>query len=257
MKLLLFDLDGTLLNSSKTISNDTFKEINKIRKDYLIGVSTSRSEANSNIFLNDLKPDFLIASGGAVIRLNDDYIYKATFNIAETNELIKQIRTIISSDVEITVDTLNSHYWNYKLDPTSYDKTWGGSVWTNYNNFKEEALKICVEITDEKKAKELKEKLKNYDVLRFSDGYWYKITKSGVTKENAIRFISDKLNIKLRDMIAFGDDYADIGMLKMVGCGIAMGNAIDEVKEIADVIIDTNDNDGIAKYLKELERKNS
>ena len=41
-------------------------------------------------------------------------------------------------------------------------------------------------------------------------------------------------------------------MFKMVGLGIAMGNAIDDVKKIADIIIDTNDNDGIGKYLNRI-----
>ena len=48
-----------------------------------------------------------------------------------------------------------------------------------------------------------------------------------------------------------GDDYPDIGMLKMAGIGVAMGNAISRVKEIADIVIGNNDEDGIAAYLKE------
>ena len=55
--------------------------------------------------------------------------------------------------------------------------------------------------------------------------------------------------LKTEEMIAFGDDYADIGMLKLCGKGIAMGNAIDEVKEKADLVIGSNDEDGIAEYL--------
>ena len=51
--------------------------------------------------------------------------------------------------------------------------------------------------------------------------------------------------------IAFGDDFADIGMLKLCGTGIAMGNAIPEVKAAADAVIGTNDADGIAAYLRE------
>lgn len=51
------------------------------------------------------------------------------------------------------------------------------------------------------------------------------------------------------DIIAFGDDYADIGMLKLAGVGVAMGNAIAEVKAVADIVIGTNDEDGIAEYL--------
>lgn len=50
-------------------------------------------------------------------------------------------------------------------------------------------------------------------------------------------------------IIAFGDDYADIGMLELCGLGVAMGNAIEEVKERADFVIGSNDEDGIAVFL--------
>lgn len=52
------------------------------------------------------------------------------------------------------------------------------------------------------------------------------------------------------NIIAFGDDFADIGMLKLCGLGIAMGNAIREVKEIADDVTKSNDEDGVAYYLE-------
>ena len=51
-------------------------------------------------------------------------------------------------------------------------------------------------------------------------------------------------------IIAFGDDYADIGMLELCGTGVAMGNAIDEVKERADIVIGSNDEDGIAGFIE-------
>ena len=51
--------------------------------------------------------------------------------------------------------------------------------------------------------------------------------------------------------MAFGDDLADMGMLKMCGIGVAMENAVDEVKAMADIVIGTNDEDGIAAFLQE------
>ena len=60
-------------------------------------------------------------------------------------------------------------------------------------------------------------------------------------------------NISEAEITAFGDDYADIGMLKLCGTGIAMGNAVEEVRKIADRVIGSNDEDGIAAYLSELE----
>ena len=57
--------------------------------------------------------------------------------------------------------------------------------------------------------------------------------------------------ISAEEITAFGDDYVDIGMLKLCGLGIAMGNAIDEVKEAADRVIGDNEEDGIAEFLEE------
>ena len=51
-------------------------------------------------------------------------------------------------------------------------------------------------------------------------------------------------------MIAFGDDMHDLGMLKLSGTAVEVSNAIDEVKAIADDITDSNDDDGVAKYLE-------
>ena len=70
-RLQLFDLDGTLLRSDKSISDKTLSTLRQCReKGIMIGVSTSRSEQNSMTFLDELKPDILIASGGALIRLS-------------------------------------------------------------------------------------------------------------------------------------------------------------------------------------------
>ena len=117
-KVLLFDLDGTLLRSDKTISERTLLALEKCReKGILIGVSTSRGEKNSLQFIEKLCPDILIASGGALVTYKGQYIYKAEFSIEETQNLIALARKICGADCEITIDTLHEHYWNYKIDP--------------------------------------------------------------------------------------------------------------------------------------------
>lgn len=252
-KLLLFDLDGTLLTSDKRISEANIAALKKCReRGYLIGVSTSRSEQNCLSVLEDLIPDILITGAGALIKINGEYIYKALFSEDRTSEMIAIAKKICGNDCEITIDTLDKHYWNYIADPSKSDETWGESIWTDYSDFKEEALKMCVEIFDDNIAIKLKEALADCDCIRFSDGYWYKFTKKGVTKEDAVRLVCDSLAISIDDVTAFGDDYADIGMLKISGIGVAMGNAVDEVKKISDVVIGSNDDNGIAVYLNHL-----
>lgn len=250
-KLLLFDLDGTLLQSDKTISKQTMQELKNCRKQgIMIGVSTSRSEKNSMEFIAELNPDVVISSAGALVKFKDTYIYKAEFSAEETRDLIKTARNICSAECEIAIDTVDGHYWNYKIDPKQQDKSWGDSIYTDFVEFEMPSLKMCVEIFDECAAKMLQERLPECDCVRFSDGYWYKFTKKTATKENAILHMCEVCGITTDDMIAFGDDYADIGMLKLCGVGVAMGNAIEEVKAISDWVIGDNDHDGIADYLK-------
>lgn len=249
-RLLLFDLDGTLLRSDKTISQRTLKVLQDCRNlGILIGVSTSRSEQNALAFIDELQPDVLIVSGGALVKYNNEYIYKAEFSEEETRQMIAAAREVCGADCEITIDTINTHYWNYKIDPKKQDQSWGDSVYTDFEDFNESSLKMCVEIFDERQAKRLWDVLPDCECIRFSDGYWYKFTKKTATKENAILEISAVCGISTEEMMAFGDDYADIGMLILCGKGIAMGNAIDEVKMKADLVIGSNDEDGIAEYL--------
>ena len=249
-RLLLFDLDGTLLRSDKTISQRTLKTLRDCREQgILIGVSTSRSEQNALTFIKELQPDVLIVSGGALVKYNNEYIYKAEFSEEETRQMIVASREVCGADCEITIDTIDTHYWNYKIDPKKQDQSWGDSVYTDFEDFNESSLKMCVEIFDERQAKRLQEVLPDCDCIRFSDGHWYKFTKKTATKENASLEISAVCGISTEEMMAFGDDYADIGMLTLCGKGIAMGNAIDEVKMKADLVIGSNDEDGIAEYL--------
>lgn len=251
-RLLLFDLDGTLLQSDKTISGKTLKALQECRNNgLLIGVSTSRGEQNALSFIKELQPDVLITSGGALTKYQHEYIYKAEFSKEETKQMIETARKVCGIDCEITIDTIDSHYWNYKIDPKKQDESWGDSIYTDFTDFNESSLKMCVEIFDETKADLLQKSLKNCDSIRFSDGFWYKFTKKNITKENAIMKVCAACGITPEEIMAFGDDYADIGMLTLCGWGIAMGNAIDSVKETADIIIGSNDEDGIAIYLEE------
>lgn len=253
MKLLLFDLDGTLLRSDKTISKRTLRAICKCReRGALIGISTSRAEHNCMAFLPELTPDLFIASGGAVVKFRDAYIYTAEFSVEDTRSMIACAREICGADCEITIDTLDAHYWNYKEDPNKADTTWGETIYTDFKDFSEKALKFCVEIFDEAFAHKLAARLSVCDCLRFCGSAWYKFTKKEATKENAILKACKTCGIALKDVTAFGDDAPDIGMLRLCGTGVAMGNAIDAVKEAADVVIGSNDADGIAEYLESL-----
>lgn len=250
-RLLLFDLDGTLLRNDKTISPAVLKAVRDRReKGVLIGVATSRGEQNALSFIEELEPDVLIASGGAVVKYQDRYVYRAEFSGEETKRMIGLAREVCGSDCEITIDTIDSHYWNYKVDPKKQDHSWGDSIYTDFTDFEKPSLKMCVEIFGEVQAERLSGLLPECDCVRFSDGYWYKFTKKAATKERAILEVCSACGIRTEEITAFGDDYADMGMLALCGRGIAMGNAVEAVKEKADLVIGSNEEDGIAEYLR-------
>lgn len=250
-KLLLFDLDGTLLRSDKTISKRTLDALNKCRAaGILIGISTSRAIHNCMTFLPELTPDLFIASGGAVVQYRREIICTAEFSVEETRAMIDTARKVCGPDCELTVDSLTGHYWNYKVDPNKNDATWGDTIYTDFADFRDKALKFCVQIFDDRHAQALKKLFSNCDIARFEGGFWYKFTRKDATKETAIRKACGLLGIELQDVTAFGDDIPDIGMLKLCGIGIAMGNAFDAVKEAADLTIGSNDEDGIAEYIE-------
>lgn len=166
-----------MLQSDKTISKRTLSVLNQCReKGILIGVSTSRSEQNSMTFLSELMPDFLISSGGALVKNGTEYIYKAKFSENETRNMIDMARTVCGEDCEITIDTVDAHYWNYRIDPKKLDQSWGDSIYTDFMDFSECALKMCVEIFDEDKAKMLAERLEQCDYEDYrSVRIWYRI----------------------------------------------------------------------------------
>lgn len=80
---------------------------------------------------------------------------------------------------------------------------------------------------------------------------WLEIQTKGISKGNALRFISSFKQIDLEHVAAIGDGENDISMIKIAGKGVAMGNAMDSVKECADEITTDNAHDGAVVWMKE------
>ena len=76
------------------------------------------------------------------------------------------------------------------------------------------------------------------------------IMDKGITKSRGIAVLLGHFGLTAQQALAFGDNYNDVDMLQYAGTGVAMGNAPEEIKAIADAVTDTNDHEGIAKYLE-------
>jgi len=250
MKLIFLDLDGTLLRSDKTVSDHTCKILKRCQEaGHLIVFSTARGETNVLTFVNQVRPDAVISSGGAMVRLHGEVVYQCAFTAEETRSILRAAWMYAGDDCHITLDAPEAHYANF-IDPDREKLQWGIVNQTTFRDWDGKALKISVETDHDMKAKKIAEAVKGCDCIRFSDGQWYKFTLEKATKEAAIAFLTQYLSVNMADTMAFGDDFSDIGMLRMCGCSVAMANAIPEVKKTAKAMTESNDCDGVARYLE-------
>lgn len=82
--------------------------------------------------------------------------------------------------------------------------------------------------------------------------YFIEIMAQNIDKAKSLDCLVRELGIKQEEVIAFGDGYNDLTMIEYAGLGVAMANAVDGVKEKADVVTKSNDEDGIAYMLKQV-----
>jgi HAD-superfamily hydrolase, subfamily IIB len=242
-RLLVFDLDGTLLNSTKQISPRNRKAIENCRgRGILIGVATARSEATSAVYVNSIRPDLLISNSGALVRLHGDVIYRCGFTADETAALV---RAGVAEGRGITVDCEDTTYANRVI--RFFNEP--GITQTDFRDFSRSSFKICIEGTDAAFAARTAALIEDCSWLAFSDCDWFKFSKRSVSKGDALKRAADLTGISPGQMIAFGDDFVDIEMLDFCGVGVAMQNADPAVAIHADMIIGGNDTDAIADYI--------
>lgn len=247
-KLLLFDLDDTLLNSEKIVSNASVSAINKCKsKGMIIGYITARSPRKVKTYLKSLPCDCIAYYNGASIFAENILLEK---NEIPYTEGIKTMTAIQNAYPAILIGAYLEPYtyFNGQIQNINTKEVYSGTI-QDLPQYDIQRIRI---VTEGYKEVSL-DKFVNSDMKHlFSIHGSVVITSKRATKENALLKFRDHFNIEISDVIAFGDDTNDIDMIKTAGIGVAMGNAIDEVKSVADFICDTNDNDGIAKWINKL-----
>ena len=85
--------------------------------------------------------------------------------------------------------------------------------------------------------------------------FFLDITCRGTSKGNAIKKLCEYLKIDLKDSVALGDSYNDLSMFEVVGHSVAMGNVPEDIKKMVDEVTDTNNKDGVAKFVENLNKE--
>ena len=104
-KLILLDLDGTLLRSDKTVSDYTLDVLERCRaKGCKVAICTARGASNAEKYIARVKPDFVVSSGGALVLAGKETVYCSLFSAEETARMIETALALTNGG-EITVDT--------------------------------------------------------------------------------------------------------------------------------------------------------
>ena len=258
-KLLVFDLDGTLLNENGKVSNNVNLFLNDLKNlDYEIAIATGRNLVSALSATDGASfANYIVTDSGCGIynTLNMEPIYERTVDISDIEKIIKRF-----DDTCRFIDFCNKdciYRLSYEEPVEEFIKQSSdiNSIMNNLNNITHITLRMKYSDVEELQA-EIKSELPDLNIAimqdSFCDDRWLEISYKDITKYNTISILSELLNIPNEDIIAFGDALNDIEMIKESGVGVAMKNALPEVKNVANyVTFNTNENDGIIGFLKE------
>lgn len=248
IKMILTDLDHTLLKTDGTISERTLETLKKCReKGCILVIATARYWIGAERYIELLTPDYEITTDGTLIHSGDECIYSCCFTAEETNGIVKALLEA-APDTEITVAQGKTVYWNSRHIAES--EKLHKAVYCEYDKpLKEGGNKIVAELASEDMARSIAESF-GCKLQCYRGENWYGFLPKGAGKTAAIRALAEKCGIALHEIAAFGDDRNDMEMLEMCGTGVAVSNAVGEVLDIADEVTGSNDEDGVAAWLE-------
>lgn len=250
--VIALDLDGTLLKNDKTVSEETIRTLKKHEKlGRQIVIVTARPPRLEPIKLPaELQREFMIFYNGAEIYHNNKKIYSENISLASA----KNIKDLILQDYrqcKIGFEINNKLYTNFKND-SIFGTTEFETI--NLNNFQlKSPAKILIDMSNIHNIDDFRLKIPlDCNLIITDNGKLGQIMARGVNKLNALRYILNKLSTSIDRVMFFGDDINDIELIKESGIGVAMGNAVAKVKDVANYITSSNEEDGIAVFLNDL-----
>ena len=248
MALIFLDLDGTLLYRGDIVSG--MKELIQELKNnsHEVAIATGRNPVLLNNIEKKLKVDNLVlANGGLVISHNK--VIKENFVSFETVKKMMEYSDKHKFDLVIEYE---DEYISYRKDSKASDNfsetfnlpnaRFDNKIYPKRNVF---AMVVF--------SNDLVDILrKEFPELQFnrSNKYGYDVNPKGELKASGVKTLINYLDVDYKKTYAIGDGFNDIKMLKSVKHGIAMGNAVDELKAVAEYVTDDVNNEGLKKALK-------
>ena len=230
-KLIALDLDGTLLNTRREISQQNLHWIKKAEEAGLvISFATGRGRHSSEPYWNAVSPTSpMIISNGAEVWKNHKQISS---------------RNVLSpGDVSRLIELADEHgvrYWTIKSFVD--EKTPEG----------DEFLKVGMYHSDLTMISRLRDLVAGWNEFEVSASASnnIEINRKGINKATGLAEVTDLLGIKPSEVVTIGDGLNDLAMIQWAGFGVAMNNAVEIVKKAADYVTGSNDEDGVAQMIQ-------
>lgn len=246
IRMIVTDLDETLFRTDKTISEYTIKTIKRIRNKGIKTIfATARGDSTKLLVPYELFDGYVLTNGAGAY-IDNRLIYDRRI-LSET--FIPFLQYLSNENLKVAAQIEGTHYTNFNVkERWSYIEDF---VITDYSNLQGNADKLYAIVEEKDQIDIIKSNLPKELYLNVSRDNLAMVMHKEARKSIGILEIASKFNICKNEILVFGDDTNDEDMFLNAGVSVAMGNAIDEIKIIADHICDTNDNDGVAKWLDE------
>lgn len=265
IKLIAADLDDTLLRHDLTISAKTLDVINRARdRGILFTVATGRMPLSSRRFIEQLGISLpVIACQGAIIRHlgSGEILYR---KVIESSLAAETVSKILADGLYCQIYIKDSIYtpdykkWEKYCKPISHLEPVEADLLDVIGREPEGLEKIMV-IGEEDLLHEVylayRRLFAGRIYLTISKPNFLEISNIEVNKGAALAFLAGKYGIAREEIMAIGDELNDLEMIKLAGIGVAMGNARQEVKEAANYVTLTNNEDGAALAIEEFALK--
>lgn len=268
-KMICIDMDGTLLNSKKKLSQGNKVALKKAYESGVhIIICTGRNSRSALHFSNEIGvKSAVIANNGALVLDEDEevLIFKEALEKEQCEKLIEVAKKFKAVP---NFHSLGKIYLNSKFRKLLNDLFFNRNVqekykiksvylkkdveWSSLFKSGKEVFGKCIFVEKNSKLKQIENELKKDErfEITYSGKNCLEINSKGVSKGRAVKILAEHHGIKQEEIICIGDNGNDISMIKYAGLGVAMKNGTEAVKAVADYITDTNDNDGVAKVVE-------
>lgn len=266
IKLICIDMDGTLLKDKKTVSEENLNSIKlAIKKGVKVVITTGRIYDCAKMYSEKIGLDTpIIASNGAFIGYKDKAIYNNPLkkeDILKFLEVTKKhgLKAYLTANFGIISQEELAEDHVYKIlnktlkDEEKVKLIVSDNIREEIEKFDGEILKgVCADKNNKVNLIKAREELESLNTNMEIVSSWndnFEVMRNGSTKGDAVRYLANYFGIDKEEVMCIGDSENDLSMIKYAGTGVAMGNASEDIKSVADYVTDTNVNDGVAKAI--------